>query len=157
MLIALPLLLLAGLLAMRHYDPGGVLERLRLAVFDQYQRLSPRAYEPTAVRIVDIDDESLEHLKMQWPWPRTQVARLIKNLTEAGAAAIAFDIVFAEPDRTSPKEIARLWSGTHDLGLLASRLEELTDHDQLFGQAIKDSGRVVTGFSSTNEIGRAHV
>ena len=149
-LLALPLALLAALLVARHYDPGGVLERLRLAVFDHYQRLAPREYQPTAVRIVDIDDESLARLKMQWPWPRTELAHLVQRLTQAGAAAIAFDIVFAEPDRTSPHQIARLWSKTHDLGALATRLTELADHDRLFGQAIAASGRVVTGFAATN-------
>ena len=39
----------------------------------------------------------------QWPWPRTIVAQLVDRLAAAGAAVVAFDIDFAEPDRTSPK------------------------------------------------------
>jgi adenylate cyclase len=54
------------------------------------------------IRVVDIDDDSLRKIG-QWPWPRTTVAQLIDKLREAGSAVIAFDIDFAEPDRTSPK------------------------------------------------------
>jgi len=33
-------------------------------------------------------------------WPRTRVAEIVERLRALGAAAIVFDIVFAEPDRT---------------------------------------------------------
>ena len=33
----------------------------------------------------------------QWPWPRSRHAALVTALREAGAKAIALDIVFAEP------------------------------------------------------------
>ena len=60
--------------------------------------------------IVDLDEESLK-AKGQWPWPRTLVAQLIDNLTRYQVAAIGFDIVFAETDRTSPAIIAPLLPG----------------------------------------------
>ncbi len=72
--------------------------------FDQFQRLAPRAYEPTPVRIIDIDERALKNLG-QWPWPRTLVAKLSSRLNELGAAVVAFDMLFAEPDRLSPKNI----------------------------------------------------
>ena len=68
-------------------------------VFDAYQRVHPRPYETAPVRVVDIDDATLAKLG-QWPWPRTQVAQLTRTLTQAGASAIAYDVVFSEPDRT---------------------------------------------------------
>ncbi len=75
--------------------------RMRDQLFDLYQRSAPRGYDArTPVRIVDIDDASIAKLG-QWPWPRTQVAALVDRLRGAGAAAIAFDIVFSEGDRTS--------------------------------------------------------
>ena len=61
------------------------LDRIGLLLFDSYQRASPRPYEEAPVRIVDIDDESLRRLG-QWPWPRTDVARLTRRLADAGAA-----------------------------------------------------------------------
>lgn len=84
------------------------LQAMQLKVFDSYQAYAPRAYEAVPVSIVDIDEESLQKIG-QWPWPRNIVAVLTGRLREEGAAAVAFDIVFAEADRTSPKEILPLW------------------------------------------------
>src|SRR5687768_16254352 len=95
-----PLVILILAVALRLVDPP-IIERQRLAVFDEYQRLQPRVWEDAEVRIVDIDDASLARLG-QWPWPRTRVSALVDRLAALGAAATAFDVLFAEPDRTSP-------------------------------------------------------
>ena len=54
------------------------------------------------MRVVDIDERSLETLG-QWPWPRDRLAELVDRLHAAGAAAVAFDFLFIEPDRMSPR------------------------------------------------------
>ena len=94
----------AILLAVRVWDPAPV-ETLRLKTLDAYQALSPRPVSEQPVLIVDIDEKSLAELG-QWPWPRTTLATLTQRIMDAGAAALAFDIVFAEPDRLSPHRIA---------------------------------------------------
>lgn len=115
------------------------LQVLRNTVFDQYQRWSPRVYEPAPVRIVDIDDDSLQRLG-QWPWPRTRIAELTQRLQVAGAAAIAFDVMFAEPDRTSPSTMLDVWGATPRLrGYLA----DLPDHDSVFAGRIAQGGVVL--------------
>ena len=58
------------------------------------------------VAIVDIDEQSLKSLG-QWPWSRNKVAKILENLTQAQAAIIGFDIVFAEEDRSSPHKILK--------------------------------------------------
>jgi adenylate cyclase len=93
----------AVLVALRWAD-FSTLRSVRDFAFDQFQRLAPRSYEPTPVRIIDIDERSLKALG-QWPWPRTLVAKLSSRLNELGAAVVAFDVLFAEPDRLSPKNI----------------------------------------------------
>src|SRR5262245_43053846 len=103
----LPLLTLSLCLAVRWYDPGP-LATVQYQIFDRLQRLFPATWEDADVRVVDIDDESLA-LVGQWPWPRTTIAALIDRLAEAGAAAIAFDVVFSEPDRTSPNQVLQAW------------------------------------------------
>src|SRR5271170_7547978 len=100
-LVPLPILL-AALLAWV-YEPAALVQ-LRLQVFDEFLRLKPRIYEPTPVRIVDIDDDSLEEFG-QWPWPRTLLAKLVTRLDQLGAAAIGFDVLFLDADRTTPSRI----------------------------------------------------
>lgn len=57
------------------------------------------SYASDDVVIVAIDERSLEALG-RWPWPRELHARLVEQLTLAGARAIVFDVLFPEPDRT---------------------------------------------------------
>ncbi len=119
-------------------------DRPGLMVFDGYQNAAPRAYQDAGVRIVDIDEESIERLG-QWPWPRTVIARLTQRLSDAGAAAIAFDMVFSEPDRTSPGRIvARLPQEEGNADLVRS-LSRLPDNDDILADSFA-LAPVVSGF-----------
>ena len=89
--------LLIGLAALRVADPAPI-EEFRVRTFDTFQVIDPRVKTARPVRIVNIDEKSLAKFG-QWPWPRTVVADLVTNLTRLGAVVIAFDIMFAEPDR----------------------------------------------------------
>ena len=120
------------------------LQNLRLAQFDQFQRWHPRPYTPVAVRVVDIDEASLKAYG-QWPWPRTRIAELVQNLNQAGAAAIAFDVLLAEPDRTSPSAMAQLWQNPG----VSALLQRLPDHDEMLGRTLVDRN-VVLGTSLSN-------
>lgn len=122
-------------------------------VFDTYQRAWPRPYEDAGVRVVDIDDESIRRLG-QWPWPRTDVVRLTDSLTEAGAAAIAFDIVFSEPDRTSPARAVEILRQNPEARGDYAEIAAMTDHDELLGQAM-GRGPTVTGYFLTEEANTA--
>ena len=73
----------------------------RETVFDYYQQLQPRPSADLPVLVVDIDEASLAR-HGQWPWPRDLMATLTRRLGELGAAVVAFDMLFAEPDRASP-------------------------------------------------------
>ena len=118
------------------------LQTLRHQGFDQYQRWQPRTYEAMPVRIVDIDEASLEKIG-QWPWPRNKLAQLVEQLGAKRAAAIGFDVVFAEPDRTSPARVSAEWALSP---AQARSLEALPDHDVTFAQAIA-AHNVVLGFA----------
>lgn len=148
---ALPLLIgfLALLLAVgiRVADPV-LIQQARFAVFDTYQRLAPRPYRDAPVRVVDIDDESLRRFG-QFPWPRTLVADLVVRLQQLGAATIAFDIVFPEPDRTSPAQFASLLPDDGTTSDLRRELLALPDNDGVLAQAIA-AAPVVLGFSMSS-------
>ena len=118
---------------------------LRNTVFDSYQKWKPREYQPAPVRFLDIDDESMARWG-QWPWPRTLLADVVDRLRDLGAAAIVFDIVFAEPDRTSPTQALQEWL---DEPHVPELMERLPDHDRVFAEAL-EGGKVVTGFVLTD-------
>src|SRR5271169_3875669 len=80
------------------------LEEITLGTVDLFQRVAPRPAPEAPVLVVDIDEESLRKLG-QWPWPRTLLADLTDKLTNAGTAAIGYDLIFPEPDRTSPQRL----------------------------------------------------
>jgi adenylate cyclase len=103
--------------ALRYLDPHP-LRMLELRGLDARQQLRGPLPIGGEVAIIAIDEQSLTELG-RWPWPRTRIGELITKLTHLGAAAIALDIVFAEPQ---PED---------DPGLAA---------------AIRDSGRVVLGY-----------
>ncbi|MGU3538571.1 CHASE2 domain-containing protein [Methylobacterium sp. A54F] len=137
---ALALALLGLLVAVRLWDPAPV-EILRLRTFDAFQVLHPRPTSFRPVVIVDIDEESLRAYG-QWPWARTRVAELVRRLREAGAAAIAFDAVFPEPDRLSPARVAEALEGLDPAAKAA--LARLPGNDAVLAEAVA-GGRVILG------------
>ncbi len=145
--ILIPLALIVLAVGVRVSVPQ--VEEMRMRVFDVYQRLAPREYVPVPVKYVDLDDESLERIG-QWPWPRTFVAQLVAQLANAGAAAIVFDIVFSEPDRTSPQYIVDLWPLTREVEALKENMEDLPDHDAVLADVIAQTP-VITGFVLTGD------
>jgi adenylate cyclase len=136
------LALLIGLAALRIADPAAM-EELRVRTFDAFQAIEPRKKTARPVTIVDIDEKSLAKLG-QWPWPRTRIADLIANLTKLGAVVIAFDIVFAEPDRLNPDAAADTIRNLDEE--TRSKLRALPSNDQIFADAMRRS-RVVLGES----------
>ncbi|WFU81908.1 adenylate/guanylate cyclase domain-containing protein [Bradyrhizobium sp. CIAT3101] len=134
------LALLVVFAGLRVWDPPPVQE-LRLRTFDLFQLIDPRHKTVRPVTIVDIDDKSLARLG-QWPWSRTRIADLIINLTNNGAVAIGFDVVFSEPDRLNPDLVANQMRYLDDATRM--KLSELPSNDQILSEAIKRS-KVVLG------------
>ena len=135
--------MIIGFLAIYHQDPYPV-QFVRNKTFDFFQKLKPREIPPPAgkpVTIVDLDENSLTEIG-QWPWSRDIVAKMVKNLTKMGAALVAFDVVFAEPDPMNPSLIANSLEGLDDK--TREKLSLLPDHDRTFAKAIRKS-RVILG------------
>ena len=129
------LTLLIALAALRVADPLPIQE-LRVRVFDLFQVLHPRDATERPVVIVDIDEKSLNTIG-QWPWPRTRIADLITRLTQMGALVIAFDIVFAEPDRMSPGVAAEAFRDLDEA--TRAKLRGLPSNDAVFADALRKS------------------
>lgn len=141
-------MVLLGALVLRIQDPL-FLSEVRLRTFDIFQRLKPRTYVETSIRVIDIDNTTLQRFG-QWPWPRSQVADLIGKLGAAGARAVALDIVFAEPDRTGPKAAAAGWGLPESDPLAQAISARVTDPDQILAAAVKTTPTVL-GFILLNE------
>jgi HD-GYP domain-containing protein (c-di-GMP phosphodiesterase class II) len=103
-----------------------LLTALDWRTYDVLMRWSLAPSPPTSrVVIVDIDEASLAAIG-QWPWRRDLLARFVRQIRSAGASAIAFDVVFAEPDAHPPAE----------------------GPDELFAGALRE-GRVALGYAFT--------
>ncbi len=77
------------------------LQRLDEALYDRRLQLTMPGTLDERVVIIDIDERSLARLG-QWPWSRTRVAALVRELLERQqVAALGMDVVFAEPDGSS--------------------------------------------------------
>ncbi|KLK92429.1 adenylate cyclase [Microvirga vignae] len=146
------LLLLVELLALRVWDPGPV-EALRHKSFDIYQLIYPRVAGQVLVSIVDIDEQSLRALG-QWPWPRTIMADIVLKIVERGGTVIGFDVLFPEPDRSSPEVAAETFRGLDpDMRV---KLQSLPGNDAVFAEAIRAS-KVVLGQSGYRVSGSAPI
>ena len=144
------LALLVGIAALRIADPAPV-EELRVRTFDAFQLIEPRVKTAKPVTIVDIDEKSIAKLG-QWPWPRSQIADMVIRLTQLGAAAIAFDVIFSEPDRLNSDIAADSIRYLDDA--TRSKLRALPTNDQILADAIKRS-RVVLGETGLSEVNPA--
>jgi adenylate cyclase len=141
--VVIGLAIVALLTMLRAGDPG-IFKLIRGVTFDEYQRLVPRTFEPMPVRVIDIDEASLQEFG-QWPWPRDRLALLVNRLSDMGASAIAFDVLFSEPDRLSPRNVVR-----DVAGIDPSLAETLPDNDEIFARSIAEKP-VVLGFGLSNE------
>jgi adenylate cyclase len=140
-------LLLLGFLAWGYLQPSVLKDRLANLAFDTMQRLFPREHEAAGVWVLDIDEASLARYG-QWPWPRTVIARIVDELGRREVAAVGFDVVLAEPDRTSPaRALAPLLAQQPGL---AEQLPPLPDHDAVLAAALARN-RAVMGFVLSTE------
>jgi adenylate cyclase len=150
---AAALVVLTALTLLRAESPWIVTE-LQERTFDAYQRLQPRAYQDFPVRIVDIDEASIAAYG-QWPWPRTRLAAIVNRLTELGAGAVAFAVIFPEPDRTTLKQLGSdiAIEDRQERELALKLLASLPDHDKLFASAMSRTPTVLGFATSTSPNG----
>jgi adenylate cyclase len=117
------------------------LDRLDLLLYDARISLTmPGGVDPRVV-VVNIDERSLAELG-HWPWPRPVVARLIEKLTgQYKAAAVGFDIVFAEKDDSSGLPVLNRLAASEfkDDAAFQAKLASLAgqlDYDAVFAKSL---------------------
>lgn len=150
----LGLLALAAVLTLRALDPWPV-QAMRLRLFDLLQDLSPRKQIEQPVVIVEIDEASLA-AHGQWPWPRALLGDLVDAIVAGAPKAIAFDVLFVEPDRLSPEQIGQSLAaamGTTDPAI-AKAVAALPANDAILAESFKGAP-VVLGVAAGRSGGSA--
>ena len=111
-------LTMLGLLLGLHATHTPAHRALQLTLLDAYQKAWPRERKSAPAVIVAIDEASLAKYG-QWPWPRSELARLV--------TAIGIDLLFPEPDRHGGNAVT----------------PEATGNDLLFAVALRDNRAVL--------------
>ncbi|HZF80509.1 MAG TPA: CHASE2 domain-containing protein, partial [Rubrivivax sp.] len=143
LIVGLGLSLLVGLMGWIKPAP---ITQLDHWLMDGLQRASASGQVPANTVVIDIDDVSLSAVG-QWPWPRYRVASLIQRVAAERPAAIALDILFAEPDRSSLLNIQQTFK--HDFGLdiaFSGVPGGLMDNDGYLGDEIARGGVVASNY-----------
>jgi HD-GYP domain-containing protein (c-di-GMP phosphodiesterase class II) len=133
---------LAAILAL--WRPAA-LSHVESSAYDSILRWAGADPPDSQIAIVDIDERSLATIG-QWPWRRDLVGRMIDRLRDLGAATIAVDLIFAEPDRFGARPEAVGITG-HDVSRPSGGP---TLSDATFAGAL-GPGRVVLGYAFTFE------
>jgi signal transduction histidine kinase len=86
---------------------------------DFYFRMRPAQPASTAVALVLIDDEALARYG-RWPWPRRDLAQLVRAIASFQPKAIGIDILLPEPeDKSNDTDLAQAIAGAHNVVLVS--------------------------------------
>jgi len=94
------------------------------------------------VAIVDIDEKSLK-AEGRWPWRRSKLGELVEKLHQLGAAVIAFDMIFPEPEPNIAEVVSQELSKRNQLNSLTAATLNKTklyfDEDKFFSTSINQT------------------
>jgi adenylate cyclase len=122
-----------------------ILSMLDLKIYDTLLKSRPERTASGSIVIVDIDTKSLAQYG-QWPWPRYRIAQLLDKLREMGALSIGVDILFAEPDRSSLRNVQKNISADFNYTVNLSGVpRQYIDNDALLADALR-KGPFVLGY-----------
>ncbi|WP_419901644.1 CHASE2 domain-containing protein [Kiloniella sp.] len=147
----LMIIIVLGVIILRINDPWAVKE-IRYNTFDSYQKISPREITSEQIILVEIDENSLK-TRGQWPWPRNLLSELTEKILSQSPKALGIDILFPEPDRTSPDLVAKQH---HDLpNDVKNLLASLPSNDTMLALSINNKPVVLgiaAGFGTQNSL-----
>ena len=110
----------AALLAILFFLQPGFIRTLDFKLLDEHFRLRGGRAPVVPIRIVAIDDASLEKLG-RWPWPRITLAKLFRQLADAKPRVVGVDVILSEPEVSPEQRVAdHLLSRYQTLGVPAA-------------------------------------
>lgn len=117
------------------YDQTSLIKRLDYLLYDwRFNLLNSHehfARSDANIVIVDIDEASL-FAEGRWPWSRDKLATLTRNLTDAGAVVIAYDILMSEPQENPTRrlQLQARQEGDEAMAEALAPFVKLTEYDQ---------------------------
>jgi adenylate cyclase len=127
-------------------ETSGIIPLVDYRCYDLLTNIAqkPAARVSSSIVVVEIDEASLRVLG-QWPWPRVVLARILEKILLQRPAAVGFDILFPEADRTSPVELKKFYRENLALEINIDSLPpELRDHDRIFARALAAGSAVLS-------------
>lgn len=108
---------LAAILLASFFSHLSFLQNLELKILDLHFRVrGPVSEMDSSLVLVTIDDQTFNTLPQRWPYPRSYYAKCIRNLAEAGAGLIVFDLEFTEPYLQDPSQDEELTRAALEAG-----------------------------------------
>lgn len=130
-----------------------LLQRIENVFYDLRIRSTvPNTFDDRII-IVDIDEKSIAD-EGQWPWSRNKLSFLVDILFDYyNIRLVAFDIVFAEADRSSGLQFLdtlkqQSLPDTEALETVLTSLRTKLDYDQQFAQSLADRPVILSFFAS---------
>jgi adenylate cyclase len=87
-------------------DRTHALQRLEFTSVNERFTIRGQREAPSNIAIVAIDTKTFQDLNVHWPFRRKYHARVIRNLTKAGAKVIAYDVQFTEAQGDTEQDVA---------------------------------------------------
>jgi signal transduction histidine kinase len=116
-----------------------------LKLYDSFSRAAGGLTPSDNTVIVAIDDRSLKDFG-QWPWPRYRVARLLEKIQHLHPSSIGVDILFTEPDRSSPLNLQKDLEQDYQIQIRFQGLpDQLLDNDRVLADSLS-AGPYVFGY-----------
>src|SRR3989339_14353 len=139
-------LVLTGVSLYLYISGPAFIQAISSYAYDTFVRSVHDQPKSGRVAIVDLDEESLKRPELgQWPWPRYLVSEMTRKILDAGASVVAFDIVFAERDRTSPIIVRTNMNRHFNLDVEIKGVpDDLFDFDEMFATTLA-SGKTILG------------
>jgi adenylate cyclase len=150
----------AVVLAILFFLQPGFIRTLDFKLLDEHFRLRGGRAPVVPIRIVAIDDASVEKLG-RWPWPRATLAQLIRRLADAKPRVVGLDVILSEPEVSPEQRVAdHLLSRYQALGVPAAGkpaqaferelmdLRQRADPDRTLAAAIERTPQVIAAYFS---------
>ncbi len=124
-----------------------LLTRINHIFYDTNLKIFHKKGKSEDVVLVDVDEKSLQ-AEGRWPWPRSKLATVVKNLQNGGAAVIVFDVLFPEPELNVANvvldHVEQSKDASNDVTNYLSQRLPLFDNDKIFADAVS-KGDIVLG------------